>query len=223
MSVAPVLSWQTNKIQKFKIYVIFFIILSAVVCIQSYFTNFNTWGFIGLILGSWIITASIISIFLRFKFSLSLYYIKIINSFIAHIGVGVMIIGITFSSIYQKEYNFNVTVGDKINIDNVVLKFESIDIVEEKNYQSLRANFLLEKKGQLINYIKPGRNYYPVSKMITTEAGIYHDWLKDIYITLGNNNNDVWFIKIYINPLISFIWIGVFIMIFSSIIAILKK
>ena len=59
--------------------------------------------------------------------------------------------------------------------------------------------------------------------MITTEAGIYHDWLKDIYITLGNNNNDVWFIKIYINPLISFIWIGVFIMIFSSIIAILKK
>ena len=223
MSVAPVLSWQTNKIQKFKIYVIFFIILSAVVCIQSYFTNFNTWGFIGLILGSWIITASIISIFLRFKFSLSLYYIKIINSFIAHIGVGVMIIGITFSSIYQKEYDFNITVGDKINIDNVVLKFESIDIVEEKNYQSLRANFLLEKKGQLINYIKPGRNYYPVSKMITTEAGIYHDWLKDIYITLGNNNNDVWFIKIYINPLISFIWIGVFIMIFSSIIAILKK
>ena len=223
MSVAPVLSWQTNKIQKFKIYVIFFIILSALVCIQSYFTNFNTWGFMGLILGSWIITASIISIFLRFKFSLSLYYIKIINSFIAHIGVGVMIIGITFSSIYQKEYNFNITVGDKINIDNVVLKFESIDIVEEKNYQSLRANFLLEKKGQLINYIKPGRNYYPVSKMITTEAGIYHDWLKDIYITLGNNNNDVWFIKIYINPLISFIWIGVFIMIFSSIIAILKK
>ena len=57
-----------------------------------------------------------------------------------------MIIGITFSSIYQKEYNFNITVGDKINIDNVVLKFESIDIVEEKNYQSLRANFLLEKK-----------------------------------------------------------------------------
>ena len=50
MSVAPVLSWQTNKIQKFKIYVIFFIILSALVCIQSYFTNFNTWGFMGLIL-----------------------------------------------------------------------------------------------------------------------------------------------------------------------------
>ena len=223
MSVAPVLSWQTNKIQKFRIYVIFFIMLSVVVFVQSYFTNFNTWGFIGLILGTWIITASIISIFLRFKFSLSLHYVKIINSFIAHIGVGVMIIGITFSSIYQKEYNFNLTVGDEINIDNRELKFESINIVEEKNYQSLRAYFILEKEGKLVSYIKPGRNYYPVSKMITTEAGIYHDWLKDIYITLGNNDNNVWFVKIYINPLISFIWIGVFIMIFSSIIAILKK
>ena len=148
---------------------------------------------------------------------------KIINSFIAHIGVCVMIIGITFSSIYQKEYNFNLTVGDEVNIDNRELKFESINIDEEKNYQSLRAYFILEKEGKLVSYIKPGRNYYPVSKMITTEAGIYHDWLKDIYITLGNNDNNVWFVKIYINPLISFIWIGVFIMIFSSIIAILKK
>ena len=28
MSIAPVLSWQTNKIKKFRIYVIFFLILS---------------------------------------------------------------------------------------------------------------------------------------------------------------------------------------------------
>ena len=42
-----------------------------------------------------------------------------------------MIIGITFSSIYQKEFNFNITVGEKVIIDNDLLKFQDIKIIEE--------------------------------------------------------------------------------------------
>ncbi len=223
MSIAPVLSWQSNKIKKFRTYVIFFLILSFVVFLHSYFTVFNTWGFIGLILGSWIILASIISIILRFQFLISFNYIKSINSFIAHIGVGIMIIGITFSSVYQKEYNFNISVGQEINLNENILKLENIKIMEEKNYQTLKASFSLKQKNDLIDYILPAKNYYPVSKMITTEAGIYHDWLKDIYITLGAEDNNIWNIKVYINPLVSFIWIGVIIMIFSGLIAIFKR
>jgi len=223
MSIAPALSWQSNKIKKFRVYVVFFLILSFFAFIHSYFTVFNTWGFLGLILGSWIILASIISIVLRFKLLISLSYIKSINSFIAHIGVGLMILGITFSSIYQKEYNFNISVEEEININDNVLKLENIQVIEKENYQSLKVLFSLRKKGELIDYILPGKNYYPVSKMITTEAGIYHDWLKDIYIILGNEENNTWNIKIYLNPLVSFIWIGVCIMIFSGFIAIFKK
>jgi cytochrome c biogenesis factor len=59
--------------------------------------------------------------------------------------------------------------------------------------------------------------------MITTEAGIYHYWLKDIYITLGSENDNIWFIRVLINPLVSFIWLGVIIMVFSSMIAVIKK
>ena len=223
MSVAPVLSWQTNKIKKFRVYAICFIVLSLSICLQSYLTNFNTWGFIGLTLGTWIIVASIISIIFRFKFSLSTKYIKTINSFIAHIGVGIMIIGITYSSVYQKEYNFNIKIGDEVSLGDQKLKFDNINVIQKKNYQSLIAVFSLENNGKIISYIEPGKNYYPVSKMITTEAGIYHDWLKDIYITLGNESDNLWFIRVYINPMVSFIWVGVFIMIFSSIIAISKK
>ncbi len=223
MSIAPVLSWQTNKIKKFKIYVITFLILSFITLVHSYFTSFNSWGVIGLILGAWIIIASIISIIVRYKFSATKNYIKTINSFIAHIGVGIMIIGVTFSSIYQKEYNFNISVGEKVSLDKNILEFNNIKIVDEKNYQSLRGVFSLKEKNKLLGQIKPGKNYYPVSKMITTEAGIYHDWFKDIYIVLGNENNNTWFIKVYVNPLVSFIWAGVFIMIFSTIVAILKK
>ena len=62
-----------------------------------------------------------------------------------------------------------------------------------------------------------------MSKTITTEAGIYHDWFKDIYIILGDQYNEKWSLKIYNNPLVSLIWVGVFIMMLSGIIGILKK
>ena len=223
MSVAPVLSWQSNRIKKFRNYVIAFLLLSLFVCVHAYFTDFNIWGFIGLLLGSWIILASILSIILRYKFLFSFNYIKSINSFVAHIGVGIMIIGITFSSVYQDEYNFEISSGDEINVDGNFLKLENVNVIEEKNYQSLKATFSITKGKELVDYILPAKNFYPVSKMITTEAGIYHDWLKDIYIILGNEQDGIWSVKVYLNPLVSFIWIGVFIMIFSGFIAIFKK
>jgi len=223
MSVAPVLSWQTNKIKKFKIYVICFLLLSIVISIQSYLTAFNPWGFIGIMLGMWIIIGSLISIILKYQFSLTSKYLKSINSFTAHIGVGVMIIGITYSSVFQEEFNFNMKIGDEVTIENKLLEFNEIKIIDKENYQSLRAVFSIKNSNGIISYVKPGKNYYPVSKTITTEAGIYHAWFEDIYITLGRETNNFWFIKVYINPLVSFIWIGVFIMIFASIVAVIKK
>jgi len=134
-----------------------------------------------------------------------------------------MIIGVTYSSVYQKEFNFNMKIGDEVAIENQLLKFDEIKIIDQENYQSLRTVFSLKNINGIISYIDPGKNYYPVSKMITTEAGIYHAWFKDIYITVGSENNNQWFIKVYINPFVSFIWIGVFIMIFASIMAVIKK
>ena len=68
MSIAPVLSWNTNKIKNAKNYVIGFILIIILVGIQSYFTDFNTWGIIGLILGFWILTASLLAILTLYKF-----------------------------------------------------------------------------------------------------------------------------------------------------------
>ena len=105
----------------------------------------------------------------------------------------------------------------------VTFKTRKCKCYRRKNYQSLKATFSINKGKELVDYILPAKNFYPVSKMITTEAGIYHDWLKDIYIILGNEQGGIWNVKVYLNPLVSFIWIGVFIMIFSGFIAIFKK
>ena len=76
MSVAPILSWQTNKIRNAKIYIIGFIGISIIVLVQSYFSTFNPWGVVGLILGNWIIIASLIAILSSYKIKLNLKFFK---------------------------------------------------------------------------------------------------------------------------------------------------
>ena len=223
MSIAPILSWQTNKINNSKKYVLAFIILSVLVLIQSYFLDFNTWGFVGLLLGFWIILASIIAIFYSYKIKINIKFFKIINPHVAHIGVGIAIVGITCSSVFQNELDFNLSEGDKFNINGKTVLFEKIETTNQINFQSLRGKFLFDIEKNQSKEIEAGKNYYPVSKMITSEAGILHQWNKDIYFILGDQKNNEWFVKVLINPFVSFIWLGVIIMMYSGLIAVSRR
>ncbi len=223
MSIAPILSWQTNKLKNAKMYVIGFIVISFIVLAQSYFFKFNTWGFLGLLLGIWIIVASAISIKSSYKIKFNFKFIQTINPHIAHIGVGIAIIGITSSSVFKNEYSFNLSEGDHFEVKDVNIIFDKIETTNEINFQALRANFLIKKNDKFLGDIRAGKNYYPVSKMITSEAGIFHEWNRDIYFILGDQKDNDLFIKIFINPFVSFIWIGVLIMVFSGFIGVTRR
>ncbi len=223
MSIAPILSWQTNRIRNARIYVIVFILISLIVAIQSFFSNFNTWGIIGLILGIWIIVASMIAIITSYSFDINLKFFKKINAHIAHIGVGIAIIGITCSSVFKSEYMFYINEGDNFQINTTNVIFDKIETFNENNFQALRAKFNVILSDKTIRSVNAGKNYYPVSKMITTEAGILHEWDRDIYFILGEQTDKQWQIKVYINPFVSFIWLGVVIMLYSGLIGVLRK
>ena len=145
------------------------------------------------------------------------------NALIAHIGVGVTILGITCSSIFQTEYKHSFLLNESIKVGEFTLKLEDIEVFEKDNFQELLATFFLYNNNQILSKIKPSKRYYHVSKMITTEAGIYHHWFKDFYIVLGSEKDNKWDVRFYQNPLVSFIWIGVILIIFSGLMGIRKR
>ena len=223
MSIAPMLSWQSNKLVRIKNYIFILIVTSILTVLITYLTKFNIWGFIGTLLGLWIIAVSLLSILqncLRFKFKKFFIYN---NALIAHMGVGIMIIGITFSSIYQTKNNFTIQADKTINTGQYSLQLKNMQISKKNNFQELQGIFLLYKNNEFLTTIKSGKRYYYVSKIITTESGIYHDWFQDFYLVLGDEKNKQWSITIYHNPLVSLIWVGVIIMIFSGMVGILKR
>ena len=226
MAVAPILNWKENNYNKIKKYSTLLIFLVLSIIIIKILININIWGIIGIAIAIWIIVISFNKLIQNFKIikgNSLIKYIQLNSSLISHFGVGILIIGITSSSIWKKEFSDNLLVGENLEISGYTLFFEKITELKEKNYMSLKAQFILEKKGVKKATIIPEKRYFPVSKTITTEAGIKHFFWQDIYIVLGENINETWSIKVYQNPLISFIWLGVFIIFFGSITSIKNK
>ena len=226
MSVAPALSFQTNRLPNAKNYLYIIILISFLLVVFVFVTSFNVWGIFGLFTGLWILFASLylcIKNYLVSNKKKFFHFLKTNNALIAHLGVGLLILGITFSSVYKVEYQNNIGIGEEISLGEYILKFESLEVTEGKNFQSLTGNFSLFKNDRFLHKILPEKRYYHVSKIITTEAGIYHHPIQDFYLILGEQQNNKWSIKFYQNPLINFIWIGVFIMISSGLLGLLKK
>ena len=129
---------------------------------------------------------------------------------IAHLGIGLLILGITGSSTWQEEKIIKMKIDDETKIEKYNIVFKKIDEIIGSNYVALQGNFLVyDEKKNIITKLKPENRFYPITNNFTTEASIHTNLFRDLYIVLGEGNlNDGWVVRIYYNPLVVWIWIG---------------
>tara|TARA_B100000579_G_C22210890_1_gene567283 strand:+ start:87 stop:554 length:468 start_codon:yes stop_codon:yes gene_type:complete len=140
---------------------------------------------------------------------------------IAHIGFGIFILGITGSSVWQDEQIKRMNIGDKLYIKNYEIIFEKVDMYSKDNYIALSGNFkVLNNDKKLITELTPENRLYPITKKTTTEVSIHSNLIRDLYIVLGEGDKtNGWTVRLYYNPLVIWIWIGVFIIFIGGIVA----
>ena len=219
MGIGPILSW--NKADAMKIFGKSFpsILLTTVISIIFFwvYRPYNMLGLVGIILAFWIISNILLTLvpqlILKNKKFIQDNIPKYSNGMIiAHLGIALLILGITGSSIWQKEKIIRMKVNDKTEIHNYNIVFKEINKIAGPNYLSLQGNFwVYNKKKNIIAELKPENRFYPVANNSTTEASIHTNLLRDLYIVLGEGDiNKGWVVRIYYNPLVIWIWIGAF-------------
>jgi len=205
MGIGPILSW--GREDKSKIFKKIFpsILLTAIITIFIFlfYQTYSFIGIVGILLAFWIISNSVIILF-RKKENLSNGMI------IAHLGVGLLILGITGSSVWQEEKITQMKIGNETNIQEYNIILKEINEIKGPNYLALQGNFFVyDKNKNIIAKLKPENRFYPIRNNFTTEASIHTNLLRDLYIVLGEGNlNDGWVVRIYYNPLVIWIWIG---------------
>jgi len=223
MGVGPVLSWGKEKKSEIikKILPSFLITIILSLLFFSVYRLFSPIGTAGILLAFWIISNNLI-IILKKKINHS------IGMIVAHLGVGLLILGITGSSVWQKEKIINMKTNNQTSINKYKIVFSSISEIKGPNYLALRGNFsVYDSENNIITTLKPENRFYPITENFTSEASIHTNLFRDLYIVLGAGNKiDGWTVRLYYNPLVIWIWIGAITIFFGGFISInrnLKK
>ena len=205
MGIGPILSWgREDKSKTFKkIFPSILLTVVITVFIFSFYQSYSLIGIVGILLAFWIISNNLIILFQKIANRSN-------GMIIAHLGIGLLILGITGSSVWQEEKITRMKINNEVKIKKYNIIFKEINEIRGPNYVALQGNFLVnDEKKNIITKLKPENRFYPITSNFTTEASIHTNLLRDLYIVLGEGNlSDGWVVRIYYNPLVIWIWIG---------------
>ena len=152
------------------------------------------------------------------------FNIRRIGGFLVHIGVLLILIGVSASWVYGEHYHAKL--NDEIKIDSRFgsLALKLLKIEEKKLPEKLTYSIYVQlyKNGKAKAVLKPSIDIYNIERQDRAiyRVSIYNDVLLDYYLVAYLSNGV--YVDFYIEPLISLIWIGAGLMIIGGFIAVRK-
>jgi cytochrome c-type biogenesis protein CcmF len=153
------------------------------------------------------ICLSIVLLFVRFK---SLRRQRIYwGIYGVHLGIALIVLGVAFSGPYKQEKEAILTLNKKISIKNYEVRY--IDFQEKitPGIAIYEARLEVYKNGQKIGDLFPQKRMYRKFDQPFAEVSVLPSPGDEIYATLlGFDENKTISLKISVNPLVNWIWIG---------------
>jgi len=142
------------------------------------------------------------------------------GGYIIHLGLIMMIFAIIGSNTYNIETIKKTPYGGTFKVKDYTLQYQSLkDETRGKNYV-VYADLNVSRNGKFLGSVRPERVKYPTHPQPATEPAIYSSYKEDLYVILSGWEEDgTATFKILINPLVKWLWIGGYVLIFGTIFA----
>ena len=129
--------------------------------------------------------------------------------------------GSAFNQDREKEMSF----GDKMTVGSYTLVCQSFTQEDKPNYGSEWAIIQVFKGGKQIDTLYPERRFFKASQQNSTIVANRSTLKEDLYIVYEGQNPDTGrpIIKAHLNPLVMWIWIGVWVMIIGTVVALIPN
>ena len=179
----------------------------------------------GLFLGLWVALGTVQQVWQRVnkpgRIAASFW-----GQHIAHLGMAVLVIGITGVKSYEVERDVRMQIGDVVTIAPYTFRLNSLDEVRGPNYKAVRADVQVLRNDKIIEILQPEKRRYFSSAMPMTEAGIDSGFMRDLYVSLGEPLDDArteWSMRVYYKPFVPWLWGGVVLMVLGGLLAALDR
>jgi cytochrome c-type biogenesis protein CcmF len=145
------------------------------------------------------------------------------GGYIVHFGVVLVMIGFSGSALNQ-EKEMEMGFGDKMNIGNYQLVCRSYTQDDNANQASEWALIDVYENGKLQRTMSPQRIFYKASQQASTKPDIDQGFKQDLYLVYeGQNDKGQPVIKAHLNPMVMWIWIGAWVMILGTGLALVES
>ena len=143
---------------------------------------------------------------------------------IAHLGVGVFVIGVTGVVTYKVEKDVSLAAGESVQVAGYDFRYLGTKPVTGPNYEAMEAKVRVTRGDVLVSDLATQKRVYRVQRNPMTHAGIEVAWNRDLFVALGDELGDgKWSMRIQYKPLVRFIWLGALIMAIGGLVAILDR
>jgi cytochrome c-type biogenesis protein CcmF len=140
---------------------------------------------------------------------------------LAHAGIGIFILGVTFAKGYEATSEVRMRLDDTASVGGYVFRLVGTEEVKGPNYKAMRSTLEVTKDGKRVTTLYPEKRVYNVQSMPMTEAAIDKGLFRDLYVAMGEvMGKDDLIVRIQIKPMVDWIWFGCLMMALGGMLAV---
>lgn len=147
------------------------------------------------------------------------------GGYTVHLGVILIMVAIIGANAYQSEAQANLALGESLAVEEYDLTYMNLQEKAGPGYSSVQALMQLKRNGRVVGTITPAMRFYNSLSgrdQPTNEIAIRMGPIDDLYVVLAGweGNGETASFKVYVNPLMSWMWIGGVVMILGTLLAV---
>jgi cytochrome c-type biogenesis protein CcmF len=141
---------------------------------------------------------------------------------IVHLGVVLIAIGVTTSTVGKVEREATLNRGETLAIGPYELTLVGLSAVEQPTHLLVSAEVRVAEGGRPAGTLRPGQRFYQSSNSPFASVDLRYGLGRDLYVILGSFDREGrWAaIKAQIHPMIAWIWVGGAVIVLGGIVAI---
>ncbi len=237
MAFGPLMSWKRGDAVKAAKQLFVTLAVSAVtivICFVIVDTD-SVLSVLGTGLSAWLVIGTLTEVAIRIKlfktdFATSVRRLTNIprsswGMTFAHVGLGIAIAGMIGSTVWKTESIQVMNVGDSVNLGGFTYTLKGVREIQGPNYVAEVGAIEVTEDGDLYTYLYPENRVYKVQARPTTEAAIQTMFWQDLYVALGNKeeNGNGYVVRLYNNPLVLWLWLGCALLVVGSIVSLTDR
>ena len=228
LPAGPLLAWKRGDLQGVaqRLWIAALIALGIALVVYATISPRQAFGAAGIGMGAWLIAGAIAELVERtrlFRIAAGESLRRLVGlprgawgMTLAHLGLGVFILGACFETGWKAESAETLRIGQSLNVGGYHLTLDAVRDVDGPNYDAERALIRATRNGKPVCTGEPERRFYPAGGQTTSEVAICYRGPSHLYMVLGERRDaagaPVWLVRAYWNPWATLIFLGPVIM-----------